>query len=95
MCGSTKLEIPMSPKNVVVACVVVVAVVAIALLLMRGPLYNDQATWRTSQEANRKSSQQTTGQSSPPSQPAPKADSGGATSDSARGPQEPHTTTNR
>jgi hypothetical protein len=85
----------MSPKNVVVACAVVAAVVVIALLLMRGPLYNDQATWRTTQEADRKASQQTTGQSSVRPQPAPKADSGGATSDSARGAQEPHTTTNR
>jgi hypothetical protein len=85
----------MSPRNVLVACAVVGAVVVIALILMRGPLYNDQATWRINQEASRKSSQETTGQSPAPSQRAPKADSGGATSDSARGAQEPHTTTNR
>jgi hypothetical protein len=85
----------MSPRNVVAVCAVLAAII-VALLLMGGPMHNDQATWQVNQDANRKSSQQTTGQSSSPPQPAPKADSGGATSDSARGPQGgPLTTTNR
>ena len=83
----------MSGKHVAVIGIAV-AIVVLALIAIRGPLYDDQATWRSRQAQQQTSITDQPAQTTP-SQPAAPTSSGGATSDSSRSSEGPSTSTDR